>query len=86
MLFVTLFTIPQFLAIIAGYNAQQAGQVIFVTGISAILGAIVFGILILLALGILIGDLLRRARLLGELESEWRREDQMFLDDLRRTG
>jgi DHA2 family multidrug resistance protein len=44
LLFGTLFTIPQFLVIVAGYNSQQAGQVIFVTGISAIIGAILFGI------------------------------------------
>jgi hypothetical protein len=45
----------------------------------------VFGIVILVALGILIADLLRWARLRRELESEWRREDQRFLNELRRT-
>jgi hypothetical protein len=46
----------------------------------------VFGIVFFVVLGILIGDVLRRARLRRELESEWRRVDQRFLDELRRAA
>lgn len=41
ILFSTLFTVPQFLAAIAGYTAFQAGMVLLVAGVVSILGAVV---------------------------------------------
>ncbi len=46
LLFGSLFTIPQFLAAVAGYNAEQSGWVILRFGTSAILGAALYPILI----------------------------------------
>jgi len=43
----------------------------------------VFGLGTLVALGILIGDLLRRARQRRELEDTWLRENEQFLRELR---
>ncbi len=46
LLFGSLFTIPQFLGAVAGYNAEQSGWVIMKFGASAILGASLYPILI----------------------------------------
>ena len=45
----------------------------------------VFGVVTLVALGIVIGDLLRRARQRRELEDSWLRENEKFLNDLRKS-
>ena len=42
-----------------------------------------FGVIALVAAGILLGDLLRRARIRGAMEDAWRREDLEFLQKLR---
>lgn len=42
VLFATLFTVPQFLAAIADYNALQAGQVLFVSGVVSIIGSLLY--------------------------------------------
>lgn len=42
-----------------------------------------FGIVTLVAFGIVIGDVLRRARLRQELEDTWDRENERFLRELR---
>jgi hypothetical protein len=42
-----------------------------------------FGVVTLVALGILIGDLVRRARQRRELDDTWRRENEEFLRQLR---
>lgn len=46
VLFATLFTVPQFLAAIAGYNAFQAGQVLFISGVFSIFGSLLYPLLI----------------------------------------
>lgn len=46
VLFSTLFVVPQFLAAIAGYNAMQAGQVLFASAVVSITGALIYPILI----------------------------------------
>ena len=46
LLFQTLFTVPQFLAAIADYNAYQAGQVLFIAGGISIVGALLYPLLI----------------------------------------
>lgn len=46
MLFCTLFTVPQFLAAVAGYNPYQAGQVVFLTGALSIVSALTYPALI----------------------------------------
>jgi DHA2 family multidrug resistance protein len=45
LLFSSLFITPQFLAAIAGYNALQAGQVAFISGIVAIPSALMYPLL-----------------------------------------
>lgn len=45
-LFSTLFIVPQFLAAIAGYNALQSGQVLFVTGTVSIGAALIYPLLV----------------------------------------
>jgi len=56
ILFSTLFTVPQFLAAIAGYTAFQAGMVLLVAGIVSILGALVYPLVIaLLDLRLIVG-------------------------------
>lgn len=45
LLYSSLFITPQFLAMIAGYNAYQAGQVAFVSGIIAIPSAFLYPLL-----------------------------------------
>ena len=44
-----------------------------------------FGIVTLVAFAILIGDVLRRARLRRELEDTWHRENEKFLRELRKS-
>jgi hypothetical protein len=39
----------------------------------------------LVALGVLIGELMRRARQRRELEDAWRRENDTFLQELRKS-
>ena len=46
LLYSTLFMTPQFLAAIAGYNALQAGQVAFISGLVAIPTAFVYPLLV----------------------------------------
>lgn len=46
VLFSTLFTVPQFLAAIADYNAMQAGQVLFAAGVVSICGALIYPIIV----------------------------------------
>jgi len=48
ILFSTLFTVPQFLAAIAGYTAFQAGMVLLVAGVVSIFGAVVYPLVIAL--------------------------------------
>lgn len=45
LLYSSLFITPQFLAVIAGYNAYQAGQVAFISGIIAIPSAFLYPLL-----------------------------------------
>lgn len=46
VLFGTLFTVPQFLAAVAGYNALQSGLVLFLAGAVSIVGALLYPLLI----------------------------------------
>lgn len=46
VLYGTAYVIPQFLAAIAGYNAMQAGQVVFISGIPAMMMMPLFPILL----------------------------------------
>ncbi|MCB2078918.1 MAG: DHA2 family efflux MFS transporter permease subunit [Novosphingobium sp.] len=46
VLFSTLFTVPQFLALIAGYNAFQAGIVLTTAGAVSIIGAMLYPIVV----------------------------------------
>ncbi len=46
VLFSTLFTVPQFLAAIAGYNAYQSGQILIYGGMVGICGAIIYPVLV----------------------------------------
>lgn len=46
VLFATLFTVPQFLAAIADYNALQAGEVLFVSGLVSIVGSLLYPLLV----------------------------------------
>ena len=46
LLFGTLFTVPQFLAAIAGYNALQSGQVIFIAGLVGIFASALYPVLV----------------------------------------
>ena len=46
LIYSTLFITPQFLAAIAGYNALQAGQVAFISGVVAIPTAFIYPLLI----------------------------------------
>jgi len=56
ILFSTLFTVPQFLAAIAGYTAFQAGMVLLVAGVVSILGAVVYPLVVaLLDLRVIVG-------------------------------
>lgn len=42
-----------------------------------------FGVVMVVALGILINDLVRRARQSRQLDDTWRRENEVFLRQLR---
>jgi hypothetical protein len=44
-----------------------------------------FGVVFPVALGILVGEFLRRARERREMESGWRRENEEFLRQLRES-
>ncbi|MDP9184777.1 MAG: hypothetical protein M3O29_03795 [Actinomycetota bacterium] len=44
-----------------------------------------FGVIFLVALGILVGELLRGARQRRGIEAAWRREDEEFLRHLRKS-
>jgi hypothetical protein len=44
-----------------------------------------FGVILLVALGVLVGELLRRARQRRDMEAHWRREDEEFLRRLRES-
>lgn len=46
LLFGTLFTVPQFLAAISGYNALQSGQVIFIAGLVGVFAAAFYPVLV----------------------------------------
>ncbi|TAK99660.1 MAG: DHA2 family efflux MFS transporter permease subunit [Rhodospirillaceae bacterium] len=46
LLYTSLFMIPQFLVAVSGYNALQAGQVVFVSGIVAIPSAFLYTIIV----------------------------------------
>jgi DHA2 family multidrug resistance protein len=46
LLFGTLFTVPQFLAAVAGYNALQSGQVIFIAGFMGVIAAALYPLLV----------------------------------------
>jgi len=46
VLFGTLFAVPQFLAAVAGYNALQSGQVLFLAGAVSIFGALLYPVLV----------------------------------------
>jgi hypothetical protein len=43
----------------------------------------VFGVVFLVALGIFVGELIRRTRQRRDMEAAWRREDEEFLRRLR---
>ena len=44
-----------------------------------------FGVVFLVALGSLVGELIRRARQRRDIEANWRREDEAFLRQLRES-
>jgi DHA2 family multidrug resistance protein len=46
LLYGTLFAIPQFLAAVAGYNALQSGEVVVLCGITSVLGAGLYPVLV----------------------------------------
>ncbi len=46
LMFSSMFAVPQFLASIAHYNAIQSGQVISVAGVTAIVGAAIYPVLV----------------------------------------
>lgn len=41
-MFATIFTVPQFLAAIAGYNALQSGQVLLLMGLASAIGSVLY--------------------------------------------
>ncbi len=46
LLFGSMFSIPQFLAAVAGYNAIQSGQVLFTCGVAAVVSSLLYPLLI----------------------------------------
>ncbi len=46
VLFSTLFTVPQFLAAVSGYNAYQSGKVLLFGGLVGILGSLAYPVLV----------------------------------------
>ena len=46
LLFGTLFTVPQFLAAVAGYNPLQSGQVIFIAGFMGVIASALYPLLV----------------------------------------